>query len=282
MDLVYRSPQNPHSHLTVKERQEVSFPARQLFNRRLLHGRVLDFGSGLGADVDFLQQKGLDITGYDPHYLPDPPRGRFDTILCTYVLNVLLPEEQAHVLMAISELLQPGGKAYFTVRRDLQREGFRIHVKHNVPTYQCNVKLPYRSLLRTAHCEIYEYQHINRLPHPAAEACPYCAPGPERELLTESATVFAILDQSPASPGRALIIPKRHIADYFDLSTHTKTACWLVADRVKALLAERFHPDGFNVSINSGPAAGQTLPHAAIEIVPRYARGKIGDTDKRR
>lgn len=276
MNLVYRSPQNPHSHLTVKERQQVSFPARQLFNRQLLHGRVLDFGSGLGADGDFLRQKGHDVTDYDPHYAPDPPQGRFDTILCTYVLNVLLPEEQAHVLMAISELLQPGGKAYFTVRRDLQREGFRIHVKHNVPTYQCNVKLPYRSLLRTEHCEIYEYQHYNgrciaRVPHPGGGDCPFCAPDPERELLTESATVFAMLDKFPASPGHALIIPKKHIADYFELSAHTKTACWLVADRVKALLTERFHPDGFNLGINCGAAAGQTVPHVHIHLIPRYA-----------
>lgn len=271
MNLVYQSPQNPNSHLTVKERQQVSFPARQLFDRRLLHGRLLDFGSGLGADVDFLRQKGLDITGYDPHYLPDPPQGRFDTVLCTYVLNVLLPEEQAHVLMAVAELLRPGGKAYFTVRRDLQREGFRIHAKHNVPTYQCNVKLPYRSLLRTEHCEIYEYQHYNRVPHPGAEDCPFCAPDPKGELITESATVFAILDKFPVSSGHTLIIPKKHIADYFELSAHTKTACWLVADRVKALLTERFHPDGFNIGINCGAAAGQTVGHVHIHLIPRYA-----------
>ncbi|MCA9982497.1 MAG: methyltransferase domain-containing protein, partial [Anaerolineales bacterium] len=80
-------------------------------------GRTLDFGCGLGADVAFLAAQGVDITGYDPHYAPTYPTEQFDTIMCHYVLNVLLPEEQAYVLMAISELLKPSGRAFFTVRR---------------------------------------------------------------------------------------------------------------------------------------------------------------------
>ncbi|HOV48014.1 MAG TPA: HIT domain-containing protein [Anaerolineae bacterium] len=271
MNLIYRSPQNPNSHLTVKERTQASFPVRYLLNQGLLRGRVLDFGCGLGVDVAFLQARGFEVTGYDPHYAPDPPQGKFDTILCLYVLNVLLPEEQAHVLMAIAELLKPEGRAYFSVRRDIQRDGFRTHVKHNVSVYQCNVRLPYRSLLCTESAEIYEYRHYNQLPHSSPETCPFCAPDAERELLTESATAYAIFDKFPVSPGHTLIIPKKHVADYFDLSTHTKTACWLMADRVKMLLTERLHPDGFNVGLNIGLAAGQTIPHAHIHVIPRYA-----------
>ncbi len=260
MNLIYRSPQNPNSHLTVKERTQASFPVKYLLNQGLLRGRILDFGCGLGVDVAFLQARGFEAIGYDPHYAPDPPQGKFDTILCLYVLNVLLPEEQAHVLMAIAELLKPEGQAYFAVRRDIQRDGFRTHVKHNVSVYQCNVRLPYRSLLCTESAEIYEYRHYNQLPHSNPGACPFCAPDAERELLTESATTYAIFDKFPVSPGHTLIIPKKHVADYFDLSTHTKTACWLIADRVKMLLTERLHPDGFNVGFNIGLAAGQTIP----------------------
>ena len=270
MNLVLRSPQNPNSHLTVKERLQASFPVRHLLRAGLIRGRVLDFGSGLGEDVVFLRQKGFDVSGYDPHYAPDPPQGKFDTILCLYVLNVLLPEEQAHILMAVSELLAPTGGAYFAVRRDIQRDGFRTHVKHGVSVYQCNVKLPYQSILRTEHCEVYEYRPYNQLPHPDAEACPFCTPGAERELITESATAYAIFDKYPVSTGHTLIIPKKHMADYFDLSTHSKTACWLMVDRVQQLLTERFHPDGFNVGINVGAAAGQTVPHVHIHLIPRY------------
>ncbi len=271
MNLIYRSPQNPNSHLTVKERTQASFPVKYLLNQGLLRGRILDFGCGLGVDVAFLQARGFEAIGYDPHYAPDPPQGKFDTILCLYVLNVLLPEEQAHVLMAIAELLKPEGQAYFAVRRDIQRDGFRTHVKHSVSVYQCNVRLPYRSLLCTESAEIYEYRHYNQLPHSNPGACPFCAPDAERELLTESATTYAIFDKFPVSPGHTLIIPKKHVADYFDLSTHTKTACWLIADRVKMLLTERLHPDGFNVGFNIGLAAGQTIPHVHIHVIPRYA-----------
>lgn len=270
MNLVFRSPQNPNSHLTVKERTEASFPVRHLLRSGLIRGRVLDFGSGLGEDVVFLHQKGFDISGYDPHYAPDPPRGKFDTILCLYVLNVLLPEEQAHVLMAISELLASTGRAYFAVRRDIQRDGLRTHVKHGVSVYQCNVKLPYPSVLRTEYCEIYEYRPYNQVPHPNAGICPFCAPGAERELVTESATAYAVFDEHPVSPGHILVIPKKHIADYFDISLHIKTACWLMVDRTQQLLTERFHPEGFNVGINVGETAGQTVPHVHIHLIPRY------------
>lgn len=274
MNLVYRSPQNPNSHLTVKERTQASFPVRHLLRNSLIHGRVLDFGCGLGADVNFLHEKGFDVTGYDPHYAPDLPRGRFDTILCLYVLNVLLPEEQAHVLMAVSELLEPNGRAYFAVRRDIAQDSFRTHLKYGVKVYQCNVKLPYHSILRTENAEIYEYRPYNRISHPNPENCPFCAPEPERELLTESATCYTLLDKYPVSPGHALIIPKKHLPNYFDLSIHTKTALWLMADRVKGLLTERFRPDGFNIGINIGTAAGQTVPHVHIHIIPRY-RGDV-------
>lgn len=270
MNLIYRSPQNPNSHLTVKERTQASFPVRYLLRQGLIRGRVLDFGCGLGVDIVFLRARGFGITGYDPHYAPDLPQGKFDTVLCLYVLNVLLPEEQAHVLMAVAELLKPEGRAYFAVRRDIQHDGFRTHIKHNVSVYQCSIKLPYRSILCTESAEIYEYRHYNQLLHSNPEACPFCAPEAERELITESATAYAIFDKFPVSPGHTLVIPKKHVADYFDLSTHAKTACWLMADRVKMLLTERFRPDGFNVGINIGAAAGQTVPHVHIHVIPRY------------
>ncbi|MFN4294804.1 MAG: bifunctional class I SAM-dependent methyltransferase/HIT family protein [Thermoflexales bacterium] len=278
MNFVYRSPQNPNSHLTVKERSQPSFPVRHLLQSNLIRGRVLDFGCGLGADVNFLRQKGFDVAGYDPYYAPEKPQGRFDTILCLYVLNVLLPEEQAHALMAVAELLQPTGRAYFAVRRDIGRDGFRTHFKYKVDVYQCNVKLPFLSILRTRGAEIYEYRHYNQIPHPNPNNCPFCAPEAERELLTESATCYAMLDKFPVSPGHALVIPKKHVTDYFDLSAHTKTALWLMVDRVKHLLSERFKPDGFNIGINIGAAAGQTVPHAHIHVIPRY----LGDVENPR
>ena len=273
--MIVPSSKNPNSYLTAKEREKLSFPSRILWERGCIKGRTLDFGSGLGTDVAVLASQGVDITGYDPHYAPTYPLGQFDTIVCHYVLNVLLPEEQVYVLMAVSELLKPSGRAYFAVRRDIAKAGFRTHAKHGQKVYQCNVVLPYKSLERTKYAEIYEYRHINQLTgQETADACPFCHPTAERELLSESATVYAILDKYPVSEGHALVIPKQHVADYFQLSERSKTACWLMVDRVKWLLSQRFQPDGFNVGINVGTAAGQTIPHVHIHVIPRY----VGDT----
>ena len=268
--MIYQSPKNPYSHLTIKERRWPSFPTKQLFQRNVIRGRVLDFGSGTGVDVVFLKEKGFDVTAYDPHYAPEYPTGKFETILCNYVLNILLPEEQAHVLMAVSELLAPSGRAYFAVRRDIKHNGFRTHTERGVKVYQCNVVLPYKSVLLADHCEVYEYRHFNQLNDTKITDCPFCRPDSERELITESATAYALFDKYPVSDGHALVIPKQHIANYFDLPDRAKTACWLMVDRVKMLLTQQFKPDGFNVGINAGDAAGQTIPHVHIHLIPRY------------
>jgi len=278
--MIFQSPKNPYSHLTVKERNWPSFPTKKLLLDGLIKGNVLDFGCGTGVDVAFLRTKGFDVTGFDPHYAPDYPNQRFDTILCHYVLNVLLPEEQVQVLMAVSELLKPTGKAYFTVRRDIKQAGFRNHTQYDQKVYQCNVILPFKSIVQAEHCEVYEYQHFNRLARPEGTECPFCNPMYDRDLISESATVYALLDKYPMSKGHTLIIPKQHVIDYFELSDRTKTACWLMVDRAKALLNERFHPDGFNISINVGATAGQTIPHVHIHLIPRYegnAENPVGE-----
>ncbi len=206
--MIFRSPSNPNSHLTIKERRWPSYPTKQLYQRGLLTGTVLDFGCGLGTDVRFLQSKRVKVKGYDPYYYqPEYPNETFDTILCNYVLNILLPEEQAHVLMAVSELLKPDGKAYYTVRRDIKRNGFRYNPKRECKTYQCNVTLPYKSILKTEHCEIYEYQHFNQIARQKTNiACAFCAPISEQKIVTESATAYAMLNNFSLSKGPVLVL----------------------------------------------------------------------------
>jgi len=267
--VIIQSPKNPNSHLTAKDRKYPSFPTNYLFQRGMIHGKVLDFGCGTGTDVAFLNSQNVDVSGYDPFYAPQYPDGRFDTILCHYVLNVLLPEEQVQVLMAVSELLRPTGRAYFTVRRDIKKAGYRNHIKFNQQVYQCNVILPLESITRAEHCEVYEYQHFNQLPH-LETGCPFCSPSTDQELISESATVYAMLDKYPVSNGHTLIVPKQHIEGYFDLPERTKTACWLMVDRAKEQLVERYKPDGFNIGVNVGTSAGQTVPHVHIHLIPRW------------
>ena len=270
MENIFQSPKNPHSHLTVKKRDKVSFPTKKLFTKKLIIGNTLDFGCGLGADVRFLKSNKINVIGYDPYYSPNYPKNKFDTIICIYVLNVLLPIEQMNVLMAVSELLKPTGKGYFAVRRDIKKVGYRNHYIHKVKTYQCNVILPYKSIFKTNFCEIYEYQHLNRIKTGLNNECPFCNLSEKTKLITESATAYAIYDNYPVSEGHSLIIPKQHISSYFDLSEHSKRACWLLVDRVKKILAEKFQPDGYNIGININQEAGQTINHVHIHLIPRY------------
>ena len=269
---------NPNSHLTAKERENLSFPARILLNQKLLVGDVLDFGCGLGGDVKLLKSKGVKIEGYDKHYHPEYPNKKFDTIICFYVLNVLLPEEQATVLIQLSQLIKPNGKVYIAVRRDLQYEGFRTHKIHQKKTYQCNVILNSKSFFKNENCEIYEYQHYNQIKKDQNQDCPFCNPEVERELIVESATAYSIFDKFPVSDGHALIIPKRHCASYFDLSFKEQSACIFLLNSVKKIIQETYNPDGFNVGININETAGQTVPHVHIHLIPRYK----GDVEEAR
>ena len=263
---------NPH--LTAKERTSISFPTRWLKQNNLLKGEILDFGCGFGFDTDELQKEGFDIVGYDNYYRPEYPAKRFDTIICNYVLNVLEPKEQAEVLMEISELLKPTGTAYFTVRRDLKSEGFRIHYVHKQPTYQCNVVLPYKSIFLNENCEIYEYKHFNRTiykeKYELSSNCPFCKLNSKVELVCETSTALAFFDGYPVSKGHTLIIPKCHVANYFDLSDEEQQDLWHMVNQCKTVLEKRFHPDGFNVGINVNEAAGQSVFHVHIHLIPRY------------
>ncbi|HEY9705852.1 MAG TPA: methyltransferase domain-containing protein, partial [Allocoleopsis sp.] len=184
--------ENKYSHLTAIERTYLSFPAKFLLENNLLQGKILDFGCGLGNDVKLLQKKGFDITGYDPYYFPTYPlpTTKFDTILCFYVLNVLFIEIQSTVLMEVSYLLKPGGKAYYAVRRDLKKEGFREHYIQKKPTYQCVVKLPFKSIHLDEYCQIYQYTHYN-FQRNSESNCLFCNPRKNLTLVAESATAYA-------------------------------------------------------------------------------------------
>ena len=263
---------NPH--LTAKERTTLSFPTRWLMQNNLLKGEILDFGCGFGFDTDELQKERFNIVGYDNYYRPDYPTKRFDAIICNYVLNVLEPKEQAEVLMEVSELLKPTGIAYFTVRRDIKNEGFRTHYVHKQPTYQCNVLLPFKSIFLNENCEIYEYKHFNRTDfkkkYDLSDGCPFCKLNSKVELVCETATAVAFFDGYPVSKGHTLIIPKRHVANYFDFTDKEQQDLWHMVNHCKTILEKRFHPDGFNVGINVNQAAGQSVFHVHIHLIPRY------------
>lgn len=110
-----------HPERTAISRRGPSKPLRLLLKAGLVKGRVLDYGCGKGADLTHLRSIGINAEGWDPFHRPQGVTGTFDTILCTYVLNVVGPEERQHIRNDILSLLAPNGTAYVTVRRDIDK-----------------------------------------------------------------------------------------------------------------------------------------------------------------
>ncbi len=100
--------------------------------------------------------------------------------------------------------------------------------------------------------------------------CPFCHIGPDRNIIHENDWCTAIYDIYPVSPGHALIIPKIHCSNYFDLNAAEQHACWETVNTVKEIISNHYQPDGFNIGINIGESAGQTIGHVHIHLIPRY------------
>jgi len=116
--------QSVQSYNTAISRKRASVPLRYLQDKGYLKGTVLDYGCGKGADFNHLRQAGYTAEAYDPHWKPIDLTGKsFDTVLCTYVLNVVSAETEDEILKSIRSLLKKGGKAFIAVRRDIKKEG---------------------------------------------------------------------------------------------------------------------------------------------------------------
>ena len=101
------------------------------------------------------------------------------------------------------------------------------------------------------------------------KVCPFCALPPER-ISDSNELALVIRDGFPVSKGHTLIIPKRHVSSWFDTSADERIALFTLLDQAKLILDNEFKPDSFNIGINDGVAAGQTVPHLHIHLIPRY------------
>ncbi|HEX5275187.1 MAG TPA: HIT family protein [Candidatus Rubrimentiphilum sp.] len=88
--------------------------------------------------------------------------------------------------------------------------------------------------------------------------------------INENEFAVAVRDIYPVAPGHTLILPKRIVSSIFDLGEHEILACWQLLGAERERLTSEFNPDGFNVGVNVGTAAGQTVGHAHIHLIPRY------------
>ncbi|WP_082137349.1 HIT family protein [Lactiplantibacillus herbarum] len=103
--------------------------------------------------------------------------------------------------------------------------------------------------------------------------CVFCEPLP---LVLENDLAAAFFDKHPVSPGHLLIIPKRHYPTFFDVPTVERDAMFSLLEQAKSYLDERYHPNGYNIGINVEPAAGQTVMHCHLHLIPRY-QGDVPD-----
>lgn len=97
--------------------------------------------------------------------------------------------------------------------------------------------------------------------------CPFCERAASQDLLAGSELAAAFLDSFPVSTGHALVVPRRHAPGLFELTPDELAAVWALVPEVIRILTERHAPDGFNVGVNLGTAAGQTIPHAHVQIM---------------
>jgi diadenosine tetraphosphate (Ap4A) HIT family hydrolase len=105
--------------------------------------------------------------------------------------------------------------------------------------------------------------------------CPFCTLDKGRVVASNS-LAFAIRDGYPVSPGHTLAIPHRHVGSFFDLSPQEHDALFELVREQKRVLDVEFAPHAFNIGINDGLAAGQTVAHVHVHLIPRY-RGDVAD-----
>jgi diadenosine tetraphosphate (Ap4A) HIT family hydrolase len=103
-----------------------------------------------------------------------------------------------------------------------------------------------------------------------SERCVFCTL-PTARIRRVSKLSWVIRDGFPISPGHTLVIPKRHAASFFELTAEERSDLLALLDAAKADLDREFSPQGYNIGVNDGAAAGQTVGHVHIHLIPRFA-----------
>ncbi len=112
-------------------------------------------------------------------------------------------------------------------------------------------------------------------PDQFAQNCPFCNPSEDRIFLRDD-QILGLWDAYPVSPGHALLVPRHHIPTWFEATAEDQVALVGAIKGAKAVIEKIHRPDGYNIGINCGAAAGQTVFHLHIHLIPRF-QGDVGD-----
>ena len=99
------------------------------------------------------------------------------------------------------------------------------------------------------------------------EICELCAPD---AVAIENALAYVQLEKNSLSRGHMIVVPRRHVADYFDMTMLEQIAVVELLNGARALIQSRHSPDGYNIGVNVGRAAGQSRMHVHVHLIPRY------------
>ncbi len=105
--------------------------------------------------------------------------------------------------------------------------------------------------------------------------CPFCSLEPTHKWI-ENDHAIAVQDAYPVTDGHTLVIPRKHVASIYELTGEEQSAVWSLVAEVRNRLLTGLKPDGFNIGVNDGCAAGQTIEHAHVHVIPRR-KGDVPD-----
>jgi diadenosine tetraphosphate (Ap4A) HIT family hydrolase len=104
-------------------------------------------------------------------------------------------------------------------------------------------------------------------------SCELCVP---KDVVFESEFAYVRYESQSLSPGHVIVVPKRHVADFFDMSAKEQGSVLALLNRARKRIHEQHRPDGYNIGVNVGAAAGQSRMHVHVHLIPRYA-GDVAD-----
>ena len=96
------------------------------------------------------------------------------------------------------------------------------------------------------------------------------------QVVAENAAAYARHDSNPLAEGHVVVVPRRHVADFFDMTPEEQVAVLDLLNRCHHLLGERYSPEGWNIGVNVGAAAGQSRMHVHVHLIPRR-KGDVAD-----